>query len=319
MWNANILGTGVIAGIAAGLMALAGVHSSSFAFILMFSAPLTIAIASLGWGPLSGAIAGIVAVVIVATQTPVEMAVATATLLFLPAAWAGHLANLAQPSADGRQMVWFPLSGILFRLMIALFAGFIVTGWISGFSAEKAATAFAELLKEMAKSEPELPQLDEAAIEQNSRVFAGILPIVVPGVFLMAHVLVLYLAAMITRVSGRLPRPRDDIPATANLPQAALAVAPAGLIGMGMLASPFYEIGGVLAGLGIAGLGLIGLADMHYSMRGKPGGQLAIIVSWIALVVLTLPLVLFSLFGAWRVIRGTNTPQPPAYPPANRT
>ena len=319
MWNANILGTGVIAGIAAGLMALAGVHSSSFAFILMFSAPLTIAIASLGWGPVAGAIACVVAVVIVATQTQLEMAVATATLLFLPAAWAGHLANLAQPSPDNRQMIWFPLSGILFRLMIILFIGFVITGWISGFSAEKAAAAFGELLKEMARNEPELPQLPDDAIEQNSRLFAGVVPIVVPAVFLMAHVLVLNLAAMITRASGKLPRPRDDIAATATLPQIALAVAPVGLIAMGMLASPLYEIGGVLAGLGIAGLGLIGLADMHFSMRGKPGGNLAIFISWMALIVLTLPLVLFSLFGAWRVIRGTNTTQPPVFPPANRT
>ncbi|MEZ5872550.1 MAG: hypothetical protein R3D32_12050 [Nitratireductor sp.] len=319
MSNANTIGIGLVAGLAGGLMALAGLHSTSFAFFLMFSAPLAIAVASLGWGPLSGMLAAVVAVIIVAIQTQIEMAVATATLLFLPVAWAGHLANLAQPSPDNRQMVWFPLSGILFRLMIALFAGFIITGWISGFSAEKAAAAFAELLNEMAKNEPELPQIPEGSIEQNARVFAGILPIAIPAVFLMAHVLVLYLAAMVTRASGKLPRPRDDIPATANLPAIALGITPLGLIAMGMFASPLYEIGGVMAGIGIAGLGLVGLADMHFSMRGKPGGQFAIFVSWFALMVLSLPLVLFALFGAWRVIRSMNPPQPPVFPPANRT
>ncbi|HPQ96889.1 MAG TPA: hypothetical protein PLN94_15000, partial [Thiolinea sp.] len=141
---------------------------------------------------------------------------ASGTLLFLPAAWAGHLANLAQRvpancgNGGGETVIWFPLSGILVRLMLALAAGFILTGWAIGFSGERVATLFAQIMGEAAKTNSDLAAPAPADLERSGQLYAALVPVVIPAIWLMMHVLVMHFAAVVVNRSGRLARPADD-------------------------------------------------------------------------------------------------------------
>jgi hypothetical protein len=137
----------------------------------------------------------------------------------------------------------------------------------------------------------------------------------------MLHVLVMHLSAMIVRQSGRLARPAEDIAATANLPVEALALPVAGITGMVLFAGPAYEIAAVAAGIGTAGFGLIGLAELHYVSRGRPGRGVMLFVSYLVLVLFSFPLLVFAGIGARRAIKRRNRmpPTPPARRPPDRT
>ncbi len=89
------------AGIAAGLMAIAGLRPSAFSLPLFIGAPFAVYVASLGWGTASGVIAAVVATGAALLWHGPAAAAVTAGLLFAPAALAGHLANLARPAPNG--------------------------------------------------------------------------------------------------------------------------------------------------------------------------------------------------------------------------
>lgn len=307
----------LLAGAAGGLMAIAGIGAGMLGFLLLLAAPMSIYITALGWGPVAGFVAAGIATAISSYDGSISSVVSTGTLLFLPAAWAGHLANLARPAPDGHGMVWYPLSSILVRLMLALVAGFILTGWMSGLSAARFATVLTELMRALVERNPELQPANEADIARAAMLYAALLPLVMPTLWLLLHVLVFHGAAAITRQSGRLARPADDIAATAGLPIEALVIPVAGIAAMFALPSPGYDIGALLTGIGIAGFGLIGLAELHLVTRGRQGRGLLLFVTYLLLILFTvMPLAFLAVWGAIRVLR--RRPTPPPRPPARQ-
>lgn len=318
---------GLLAGIAGGLMALAEPTTVSMGLILLFVAPMAIYIAALGWGTVCGLVAAIAATLVSSYGGDLASPVATGTLLFLPAAWAGHLANLARRETThnkgngaGETILWFPLSGILLRLMLALAAGLLLTGWASGFSGEELVRLFTQMMNEAVKSEPELA--NSIDIERVATLYARLTPLVAAALWLLMHVLVMNISAMIVRMSGRLARPAEDIAATVNLPVEVLVMPIAGLVGMVAFSGPLANFGAVFAGVGIAGFALIGLADLHWVSRGRPGRGAILFFSYLALpLFFLLPLAVFAFIGARRSIRwrggaSGNPPSPPARRPA---
>jgi hypothetical protein len=299
------------AGIAAGLMALAGLRPSAISLPLLIAAPLPVYVASLGWGTTAGIIAAIVATAAGLLWHGVAAAAVTAGLLFAPAALAGHLANLAQPDPQGKGLIWFPLSGILLRLMGSIGVGFVIAGIALGYEANDVTAAFVGLFREVLTADPGAEIPSEEMLVQSARTYAAMLPAVVPAMWLMAHVLVMHIAAVITARSGLLARPPEDIAANMRLPSAALAVPALGLAGMMMLPSPGYEISAIAAGVGIAAFALSGIAELHVVTRGRPSRGIVLFFAWLTLVVFGFPVFVFAAMGVARSLRAAPSNLPP--------
>ena len=309
----------LLAGVAGGLMALAGFNAGNMAVFLLFTAPTAVYIAALGWGPMAGLVAALVATGVSYYDSSIAGPAASGALLFLPAAWAGHLANLARRDAispnGGETTVWFPLSGILLRLMLALTAGFIVTGWAMGYSGARVAAAFSEIMGEAFEANPELGVPTSELLERRAATYATLIPLVIPAIWLMMQVLVMHVSAVIVRQSGRLARPAEDIAATVNLPLEALTLPLAGIAGMTVLSGPAFDIAAVATGIGIAGFGLVGLAELHFVSRGRPGRGVMLFISYLVLILFYFPMLVFAIIGARRAIRNRKPPLPPATTP----
>jgi hypothetical protein len=291
------------AGMAGGLMSLAGLRPTAFSLPLLIVAPAAIYIASLGWGTVAGIIAAATATGIgFIWHGPAAIAV-TGALLFAPAALAGHLANLAQPNPNGQGLLWYPLSDMLFRLMMALFVGFVIAGIAIGYERQEIAGAFSEFFREIMAADGAQPPSDEA-IRQTAEAYAAMLPGVISGILLLAHVLVMHFSAVITARSGLLARPPEDLAANISLPKSALAIPGAGLFGIFFLGSPAFEIASLAAGLGIAGFALVGLGELHVSTRGRPARSAILFFSYLLLVVFGFPVFVLAVMGALRTLKG---------------
>jgi hypothetical protein len=312
---------GLLAGAAAGAMILSEMRAGAAAALLLFAAPAVVQIAVLGWGAVAGIAAVAASLLVIGFGgSPLGFLIAGAVLI-VPAAWAGYLANLAQPSADGRSMEWYPLPRLFFHILLFVIGGFLLAGFVSGFSVERLTPMVAQFLKEMIAAEQGVGSLDEEQIQAMAALYAGAMPFVLPAFFLLAQVLVLSISSTIARASGRMPRPRDDIAATAGLPRAAVAMAAGGLAGMFILPGGLFEIAAAFAGASIAALGLIGLADLHYVSRGKPARGLLLAGVWLIILLFSIPLAFFAVTGAMRVWRGgpSSVGQGPGTPPSQST
>lgn len=298
---------GILAGLAAGLMIVAAFRSVTAALPMLFAAPIAIYIASLGWGTIAGFLAAIVGAA-GAMVGGTNIAIFSALLMFLPAAWAGHLANLGQPSADGKSTIWYPLEGILVRLMAAIAAGFIIAGFALGFDSAEIEKGMIELLKEFIKAGDGEQAINEENLAESAKIYAALLPMIMPAMWLIMHVAVFNISASISRLSGKIARPKDDIPATANLPAAMIAWPLAGLAAMFVTSSPIYEIASVFAGTGIAAFALTGLAEFHYTTRGRPGRGLLLFSTYLLIFMFTIPLLLFAIWGMIRAWRRNSAP-----------
>lgn len=296
---------GILAGIAAGLMVLAAFKSGVLAFVLFFAAPAAIYIASMGWGSFAGIIAALTGAGISAAFGDPSIAGLALLLLFGPAAYVGHLTNLGQRQEDG-QLVWFPLSDILMRLMLVLCAGFILIGVLSGYSQELAAAAFVELMTQIAKANPDLPNMNQELLVQRATLYAVLIPLIVPAIWLLMHVVTAFLSANITRRSGLLAREREDVAATVALPFEAAGFIALGLGLMFLATGALSLVGGVLLGIGSAGYALIGLAHMHYRTRPMQSRSLILGIAYALIILFSLPLLIFTILGLLRSIQ-TNS------------
>jgi hypothetical protein len=299
------------AGIAAGLMSLAGLRPSAISLPLLIAAPLPVYVASLGWGTTAGIIAAIAATAAGLVWHGIAAAAVTAGLLFAPAALAGHLANLAQPDPQGKGLVWYPLSGILLRLAASVGVGFVIAGVALGYEANDITNAFVGLFREVLSAEPGTTVPDEEMLQQSARTYAAMLPAVVPAMWLMAHVLVMHIAAVITARSGQLARPPEDIAANVRLPSSALAIPALGIAAMLLLPSPGYEIGAIATGVGVAAFALSGIAELHVVTRGRPARNILLFFAWLTLVVFGFPVFVFAAMGVARSLRPAPSNLPP--------
>lgn len=302
--------TGLFAGIAAGVMVLGASSAGMLAFLLYFAAPAAVYIASMGWGGIAGLVAAVAGAGLAAMFGDNSIAGLTLALLFAPAAAVGHMANLGQRAnmgeEAGKAIVWFPLSLILFRLMIMLAAGFILIGYLSGYTQQLAAQAFAEIMKQVSSANPDLPQLSNEILQDRASLYASIIPLVIPGIWLLMHVLTAFLAANITRRMGVLARDEEDIAATVNLPFEAIGFIVAGLAVMMLFPDPLALAGSVLVGIGVGGYALIGLAQMHYRTRPLPSRGLILALAYASIVMFTVPLLIFTIMGIFRSMRSTS-------------
>ena len=309
MANRSIL-IGLLAGLAAGLLVTATVTTMPFAFFLPFVAAGVIYIATMGWGFQAGIASVIAGTGTIGVFTEISTALAGSAMLFVPAGWVGHLTNLGQTDEDRGGIHWYPLGTILFHLMAILVVVFITIGALGGVTEEALVNSFKQLFSEVMRQRPDMSGLTPEVIETQARAYATVIPLVAPGVWLLMHVLTAFAAAAITRRSGILAREREDIAASVALPPQAAGFLVAGLLGMLVLSGSVALAGAVMLGIAICGYGLIGLAQLHFKLRGNPAAFLVLTIAYGSVILLAFPFIVFTIMGLLRSFsqQARNTP-----------
>lgn len=298
---------GILAGIAAGLMVFAAFNAGLLAFLLFFAAPAAIYLAAMGWGNLGGIVATLTGTVLIGTVGGTSIAALAGILLFIPATYVGYLVNLGHKNDDQGNILWFPLSDILLRLMIILAGGFILIGVISGYNSEVFSQAFIEMMHQLAESNPDLPRLSDAQLVERADLYSNLLPIIAPCIWLLPHVITAFIAASITRSSGLLARQDETVANVINLPLEAAGFLGVGLLGYFLFDDAIAQASSVLLGIGIGGYGLVGLAQLHIFARSFPTGKLLLSASYTAIILFSVPFLFFTIMGLIRSFSTHNS------------
>jgi hypothetical protein len=298
---------GVAAGLAAALLSVGSVVQTSLSFVLFFIAPLAVMVAGLGWGP-AAALAAVATVFLAVSGFAMIVPGLIVTLtIAVPAAVMAYFSSLAQ-SGDNGKLDWFPLSGVIFRGVLAIAAGFIVSGILVGFTPEFAKTFADELLKQFAAANPQMVLPDGAKAQLASNL-ATLIPYVQPASWLLITLLNFYLALHLSRVSGQLKRPRDYWPRALRLPRLALPIS-AAAFALSFLGGAFGAITAVLAGAFLMAFSVVGLAVFHQFAAGKPWRTPGLWLTYIALGFLGFLILPFLFTGLIATARQDSTSSP---------
>ncbi len=261
---------GLAAGCASALMFASIISGALISLLLFYLAPLPLMVTALGWGPLSATVGGIAAAIGLGAIFGLPYCIAFALTIAVPAWWLGHLALLGRPATSGVSlssgttpnapaMEWYPAGRILL--------------WIAGFAALTTAAALLTLGSDSADIFGALRRgllrmiagHDGSSVTAETEHWVDALVTMAPAaaavVAMMTLTLNLWLAAKITRTSGRLHRPWPDLKSAALPPMTlvALSVAIAFCFSGGLLA--------IMAQIGTATLmmayALTGFAVLH--------------------------------------------------------
>ncbi|KQT52915.1 MULTISPECIES: hypothetical protein [unclassified Aureimonas] len=306
---------GLVAGAAAALLFAGLILQSSTALVLSLATPIPIFIASLGWGSVAGAIAAIASgAAITALTGTSSSALILMTTMTLPAALIGHLAGLARPIEQAPRNVatssatpstpsldWYPLPRILLAIAAVATTACLFVGWLVSYDTAEIGASIGEALRtQLAANGADPVTQDE--IQAIALVMVKIVPFVQPALLTIILVACLHLSGLVTRASGRLPRPRDDIPTAAGLPKVAVAVFGIGILGT-FLSGTVATVAAVVCGTFGAAFTLVGLASFHRRTRGRPARGLVLFAAYTAIVLLSFPLVAATILGLTETMR----------------
>jgi len=278
---------GIGGGLASGLLFAAPGFGVAIIIPFLFLTQLPIAIASLGWGSISGLIAATAGTLLVGLTLGLPGAASFIMFIAAPAAWLSHLVGLARPGDPiaNTPTQWFPLGRVLMHagilVIIATIALSVVFGINEEILAKRVTEAFGEIFNTGTQSGAIQP--DPQAIATYTKTFVWLIPIVFPVTWLLIAVGNLYLAARIVRMSGRLTRPWEKL-ANISLPE------PVAIVFCISLAAMFLNGATALAAAVVAGaLGflflLVGLAVMH---TVTVGSQMRLFILWVVYILLVM-------------------------------
>ena len=230
------------AGAASALMFASISSGVLVSLLLAYLAPLPLIVAALGWGPLAGAVGGIIASATLTTLLGLSPGISFALTLALPAWWLSHLVMLGRPVAAGgttgapANLEWYPVDRILIWIVVT--AVLTAMGILLSFGAD--ADAIAETVRQALRETARQLQADwtPEQIALLAKAFAYVAPLVLPASVTLMFTLNLLLAAKVALTSGRLHRPWEDLRSIA-LPPITLAILAA--------AVAFCFVGGTLA------------------------------------------------------------------------
>ena len=308
--NARTFAIALAAGFATAFTVFASVRSGGLGVPLLSIAALPIYVAALAWGTRAGMIASVLAIVISAILISPQAAVVVGLAISIPASIIGHQANLAQENASGG-MDWYPLPRLLFNLTTVLAASLVLVGYFMDYPSYADSPQLAGAVKQYLLNNPPPQPLTDSEIEVITQTVFRLLPFTFAAIWLVIHVINLQLGAVICRSSKMLPRPKDDIPATANLPRAALAILVVSLIGTVLLDGGIHAVAAVFAGCFLMAFALVGLAASHLRARKNPTGFMFLVVSYILILLFFVPVFFFAIGGIARCLSNSKASPPP--------
>ncbi len=318
MMNSKTIVYSIIAGLLSALLAAVALTRPGLLTLLIYIASVPLFFASLAWGPLSGMIAAVVAVISTALAASITVAVVIATTIAAPAAFAGHLASLSRADQDGC-VSWFPLSEILFRLALAVTAGYVFLGLWYGYSTDNIAIQFEQFIRQvLASQNDDLTAEQEMAVRANSLFYASMLPLVVPAFSLVVLVWNMGLAEKIARRRASVARPKENIAAETGLPRLALILFSTAVM-VALLVPSLRSFAYVLIGTMGMAIAMIGVAVMHYFTWGLRGRGQILFITYVATIAFTLPLALFLIAGIAELLLLLRMRDPDRMPPPSQS
>ena len=329
---AQHIGIGIGAGLVSALLFGVLLKATPLAILLYLVSPLPILIVGLGWSRKAALAAVVTGSLALALVIAPFMGLAYGAYIAVPAWWLAYLALLGRETPAGLE--WYPTGRLLGWIAATAALAFIAIAVLSSpnhaaFDAQLRGLAQTLVQARMpagratvdGRSDATPADRDEAARDEGGRAtaadpaasaqaadpaevtrteMADALARVIPAFATngLALLLTFYLwaSARIVTISGRLPRPWPDIPATA-MPRTTLATLAAAIL---MCFAPGYVgvFGVALVGGFSAAFALQGLAAFHDRSRGRPGRALMLFGMYLILFVTQgIALVALTLFG----------------------
>ena len=321
-----IFGIGAGAGLASALLFAVITTGNPLAILLYFVAPLPVILAAMGWRHRAGLIAAVCGAVFVALLFSVKTGAAYALSVALPAWWFAYLTLLARD--ENGAVEWYPIGRLL--MWMALLSAALTTAVsisIGRGDYESFVRAFEQILDVLRRLGTEVDSLPGEGAQSNAdmaRLMAAIAPPVSAAVGVASSALLVWIAARVTRASGRLPRPWPYLPAAATLPNVALLVFGAACV-LGVALHGFAGLGArSLAASLLMAYCLQGLAVIHVLTVGLAGRVGVLSGVYFALVMIPgWPALIYALLGVADALLGlrakrlAKNPPPPPAPPAS--
>ena len=210
------------AGLASALMFASITSGVAISLLLINLAPLPLMVVGLVWGPLSAAVGGIAATVVIAALFGLPYCIAFALVNVLPAWWLAHLVLLARQrggvaaAGPNEELEWYPVGRIL--IWILVFATIITAATLMMMGTDAAA-----IQSTIRKGWVEL--LETTGLALNDSTLDTLVVMAPMGAEMAAVAMLtlnLWLAAKIAATSGRLHRPWPDLKSIA-LPAVTIA------------------------------------------------------------------------------------------------
>ncbi len=294
----QIILVGFGAGIASALLFASIASGALISILLFYLAPLPILIAALGWSHWAGLLAAIVASIGLAATFNFYVFAAFLVAIALPAWWLSYLALLARPvsAPGGETHEWYPVGRLV--LWTALASALVIAAALLslGTSEETLRAALHRGFQIMLRLQETTPEgSSRPEIGRQIDALVRVAPPAAAVSITLVNLLMLWLAARIVKVSGRLPRPWPELSAM-EFPAAAsilLAAAVAGLL----LAGLSGIIASVLAASLATAYTALGFTVLHAITRGMNSRTFALTCVYVSVVFVTPALVIIALLG----------------------
>jgi len=231
---------GVASGLAAALLFLVVRTGSAFALLLDMFAPLPLLIAALGWGPRSALIGMASGTLVITALVPGAAGLIFGLGIALPAWVMGVLVMMHRHEND--HVIFMPigiclLATALINALMALCMAMMIGGDVDGLI-----KAFAQIIEAINTSHPDVLAPLGLSKDDLAKLLSQTAPPVLAALGVFSSVALLWLAASLVQMSGRLIRPWPDLALT-TMPSSVLA-----LTGLSAILSVVFEgFGGLYA------------------------------------------------------------------------
>jgi Predicted membrane protein (DUF2232) len=291
---------GAAAGLAAALLAISASTGSALSLLLLSVTPMPVLLAGLGWGTAAGAASVVTGFALIAALGQPLLAAVCALTMTIPAAAMAHFASLGRSDGAGG-MHWYPLSGVLIRAVALVSAGFMIAGLLIGYNQDFVTQFVDEVVKQAMAASPGMV-IDAEAKARLATTLSGLMPYAQPATWLVLLIGNFYAALFIAKRSDLLQRPRDFWPSALRLPRLA---APAFAVAMALSFLPggLGDLAAVPAGTLFIALCAVGLALLHAATLGKTWRFPALWATYLAIIVVSLPLVPLFVAGLFTTAR----------------
>jgi hypothetical protein len=303
-------------------------------FLLFFITPLAIALAGLGWGWRSAALAGAVGSGIVLAFAGPEIAAIFAVTQAAPMTLLTYLALLGRPLSEGGRadagpgdeapaLEWYPVGRLVIWSAVMSGGMAIASLLLLGGDLEVLRKALTEFIKTtvvsgLPQTDGEPVQLSEAELASLAEIALSVLPAASAMSWMASLLFNLWLAGRVTLASGQLGRPWPDLAAITYPPGTPLGFG-AVLLATTLAGYPGLAASAFAGGLFTAYL-LMGLAILHYTTRGRTWRPFALWALYGTLLVVNIWVGFFvALLGLAETVLHlrARSQAPPATPPGS--